>query len=389
MGNKKEWQFCRGYVILQIEGVYPERLLSLLEAQGVPLWNVHRPEAGVLVCTMPARDFPRLHGLNRRCRCRIHIRKKGGGWYRLRRLWRRRVLILGMAALLLLTYWASCRVWFIEVQGCQRMDEAVLLEALGEQGIRIGRDLGKLPLSDLADFVAARYEELAFVELHVDGIFLRIRAREALGPGERLDLTEPCDLISTRDGIVTKVSAYGGRAQVKVGDKVKKGQMLISGHVTARDGSMTYATHAYGEVLAAVLYKAQVEAPTVQVDWAETGNEAHYGALYVGSLLLLERACPFEDGTLMEAMEEVSLSPWPIRVCRGIWRERVKKERTLTAPERKEAALFEAERMALLQVPRGAKIIMIDRYTVEKNGKLYGVCTVTTEENIGYTKEIA
>ena len=43
--------------------------------------------------------------------------------------------------------------------------------------------------------------------------------------------------------------------------------------------------------------------------------------------------------------------------------------------------------MALLQVPRQAKILMIDRHTVVKDGKLYGVCTVTTEENIGYTKE--
>ena len=63
--------------------------------------------------------------------------------------------------------------------------------------------------------------------------------------------------------------------------------------------------------------------------------------------------------------------------------------RPLTPAERKEAALFEAERMALLQVPRGAKIIMIDRYTLEKGGKLYGICAVTTEENIGYTKEIS
>ena len=43
--------------------------------------------------------------------------------------------------------------------------------------------------------------------------------------------------------------------------------------------------------------------------------------------------------------------------------------------------------MALLQVPPKAKIIMIDRYIVEKNGKTYGVCAVTTEKNIGYTKE--
>ena len=388
MGNKKKWQFCRGYVILQIEGVYPERLLSLLEAQAVPLWDIHRPRPGTLVCTMPARDFMRLRQINRRCRCRVHILRKGGWRFRLRRLWRRRVLILGMAATLLLTQWASRRVWFIEVRGCERMDEAVLLEALREQGICTGRNLRKLPLSDLADFVAARYEELAFVELHVDGVFLRIRAREALAEGERLDQNVPCDLVSTREGVVTKVSAYGGRAQVKVGDKVKKGQLLISGHVTARDGSMTYTTHAYGEVLAAVLYKAQVEAPTTQVEWAETGEKSPYVALYLGRWKLLERACPFEDGALTEEMRELPLSPWPIRVCRGTWREKVKAERTLTEAERKEAALFEAERMALLQVPRTAKVIMIDRYTVEKGGKLYGVCTVTTEENIGYTKEI-
>ena len=388
MGNKKKWQFCHGYVILQIEGVYPERLVSLLEAQTVPLWDVHRPRPGALVCTLPARDFPRLRSLNRRCRCRVHILKKGGWRFRLRRLWHRRVLVLGMAVLLLLTHWASRRVWFVEVQGCERMDEAVLLEALREQGICQGRDLCKLPLSDLADFVAARYEELAFVELHVDGVFLRIRAREALAEGERLDQNVPCDLVSTREGVVTKVSAYGGRAQVKVGDKVKKGQLLIAGRVTARDGSMTYTTHAYGEVLAAVLYKAQVEAPKTQVEWTETGAESPCAALYLGKWKLLERACPFEDGALTKEMRELSLSPWPIRVCRGTWREKVKAERTLTEAERKEAALFEAERMALLQVPRTAKVIMIDRYTVEKGGKLYGVCTVTTEENIGYTKEI-
>ena len=388
MGNKKKWQFCHGYVILQIEGVYPERLVSLLEAQTVPLWDVHRPRPGALVCTLPARDFPRLRSLNRRCRCRVHILKKGGWRFLLRRLWYRRVLVLGMAVLLLLTHWASRRVWFVEVQGCERMDEAVLLEALREQGICQGRDLCKLPLSDLADFVAARYEELAFVELHVDGVFLRIRVREALAEGERLDQNVPCDLVSTREGVVTKVSAYGGRAQVKVGDKVKKGQLLIAGRVTARDGSMTYTTHAYGEVLAAVLYKAQVEAPKTQVEWAETGEESPCAALYLGKWKLLERACPFEDGTLAEETRELSLSPWPIRVCRGTWREKVKAERTLMEAERKEAALFEAERMALLQVPRTAKVIMIDRYTVEKGGKLYGVCTVTTEENIGYTKEI-
>ena len=387
MGNKFRWLFYKGYVIIQIEGVYPERLASLLEGEGVHLWDIHRPSPHALVCTLAARDFRRLHGLNRRCGCRVHIRKKGGGRFRLRRLWRRRILILGMACTMALTLWASQRVWFVDIRGCERMDEAVLRQALYDQGIRPGRDLRRLPLADLADFVAAQYEELAFLELHVDGIFLRVRSREALSEGERLDLSRPCDLVSTRTGIITKVTAYGGRARVKVGDKVKKGQLLIAGHVTARDGSMTYTTHAYGEVLAAVLYKAQVEAPKTTVAWVETGNEGPYTVLRWGRWKLLERGCPFEDADLIEENGELSPGPWPLRVCYGVWREKVKQERALTLAERKEAALFEAERMALLQVPRAAKIIMIDRYIVEKNGKLYGVCNLTTEENIGYTKE--
>ncbi len=388
MGNKKKWHFYKGYVIIQIEGFYPERIASLMEEAGVPLWDMHRSGPRTLVCTLPARDFRQLHRLNRRCRCRIRILQKSGGRFLLQHLWRRRVLALGMACTLALALWASHRVWFVDIRGCERMDESVLRQALQEQGIRPGRDLRRLPLSDLADFVAAQYEELAFLELHVDGVFLRVRAREALAEGERLDLSQPCDVVSTRNGIVTRIDVYGGRAQVRVGEKVKKGQLLIAGRVTARDGSMTYTTHAYGEVRAAVLYQARMEAPKTAVEWVETGETAPYAALHVGPWKLLERICPFENADLIDDEKEISLDPWPLRVCCGIWREKVKKERPLTAAERKEAALFEAERMALLQVPRQAKIIMIDRYTMERDGKLYGVCNLTTEENIGYTKEI-
>ena len=381
------WRFSKEYVIIQIEGVYPERLTSLLQGEGVPLRDVYRPQPGTLVCTLPARDFHRLHRLNRRCRCQIRIRKKGGGRYSLRPLWRRRVLVLGMFFTLLIIWWASRRVWFLDVRDCQPMDAEVLRMALYEQGLRPGRKLSNLPLSAIGDYVAAQYEEIAFLELHVDGIFLRVRTKGALAQGEKLDLSVPCDLVSAKTGVVTGLTAYGGRAQVKVGDRVQKGQLLIAGRVTARDGSMSYQTHAYGEVLAAVLYTSAVPAPKTTVEWAVTGKVAPYAALVWKGKTLWARRCPFADGE-WTVETTVSLSPWPLSVCRGTWREKVKQERPLSEAERKEAALFEAERMALLQVPRQAKIIMIDRHTERKQGELYGVCTVTAEENIGRTKEI-
>ncbi len=381
------WHFSKEYVIIQIEGVYPERLTALLQGEGVPLWDIHRPRPGTLVCSLPARDFRRLHRLNSRCRCRIRIRGKGGGRFALAPLWKRSVLILGLSATLLLAWWASRRVWFLDIRDCRRMDGEVLRLALYEQGLRPGRNLSCLPLAAIGDYVAAQYEELAFLELHVDGVILRVRAKEALAEGERLDLSVPCDVIAAKAGMITRITAYGGRAQAKVGDRVKAGQLLIAGHVTARDGSLTYPTHAYGEVQAAIVYTSTVPAPTVAVEWTETENEAPYAALQWRDRTLLERRCPFLESSLTVETTTV-LGPWPIRVCRGTYRERVRRERPLTEAEQKEGALFEAERMALLQVPRTAQILMIDRHIVEKQGRLYGVCTVTAEENIGITKEI-
>ena len=382
------WHFPKGYVIIQIEGVYPERLASLLQQAGVPTWDICRPAPGGLQLSLPAAAFSRLHGLNRRCRCRIRIREKRGGRRLIRALWARRVLLLGMVFTVLLALWASHRVWFIDLKDCGRMDEAVLLEALFDQGVRPGRNLKRLPLAQIADFVAARYEELAFLELHVDGVILRVRAKEALMEGDRLDLSQPCDVVAAKAAVVTSVTCYAGRPRVKAGERVEPGQLLLSGAVTARDGSMTYPTHAYGEVLGAVLYEARVPAPVTGVEWASTGSEAPYGALYVGQKRLLFRKSPFSEADLILEEKPVRLSPWPIWIRRGVYREKGKLERPLSQSERREAALFQAERDALLQVPRQAKIIMINRYTVETGGTLYGVCAVTAEENIGTTKEI-
>ena len=94
------WHFLLGYVILQIEGVYPERLLGLLRQQGVALWDVYR-DGESLTCSLLSRDFRRLHALNRRCRCRIHIKGKRGGVFLVRRLLKRWVLLIGMCLTLL------------------------------------------------------------------------------------------------------------------------------------------------------------------------------------------------------------------------------------------------------------------------------------------------
>lgn len=381
------WHFLLGYVILQIEGVYPERLLGLLRQQGVALWDVYR-DGESLTCSLLSRDFRRLHALNRRCRCRIHIKGKRGGVFLVRRLLKRWVLLVGMCLTLLVFCWASRRIWLLDIEGCRQMDGAVLRQALYDQGLFPGARADRLYLMDIGSDIAARYEELSFVSLHVDGIVLRVKVRETLQPPDApRDLSFPCHVIAAKAGVITAITALRGQAKVQVGDKVQPGQVLISGEVTAYDGSTSYRTHAYGQVQAAVVYQAQVMAPKTQTDWAYSNEEAPFGAICWRDKTLVQTRSPFwEHEQVIESI--VPLSPWPLCIQRGVYREKIQQQRPLSVQEQQQAAMEQAQLQALLQVPRQAKILMLNPYTLEKNGELWGVCTVTAEENIGITKEI-
>ena len=383
------WHFIQGYVIIQIEGLYPERLLNGLRSKGVPLWGIERTGPHTLKLSMPAAAFRLLAPLNRRCKCRIRILSKRGLRYAFRALLKRRLLLFGTLLLLLLPFFFCKRVLFISVTGCEKMDEAVLLERLDSMGVGFMKKAGEQVLSDVGSYAAAQYDEIAFLGLHVNGVFLRVDVVESVEDQGREDLSFPCEVVAVKDGIVTGVTVFRGRGLVKMGDLVEDGQVLISGEVTARDDSMTYLTHAYGVVTAAVVYHTEVRAPEVSSVLTESGVTAAYCKVEAAGRTLFETKAPFAEASLTEepALQLSSLL-LPVSLIRGTYRELIRQEQALTKEEQKAEALFLAERDALLQVPRDAAIIMINLYAVEKDGAVYGICTITTEENIGLQREI-
>lgn len=383
------WHFIKGYVILTVEGVYPERLLNLMRTARIPLWGVRRRGDRSLEVRIYRRDFKKLLPLRRKCRCHIRILQKGGLPVLAKSLKPRWALLMGTGLLLLLLGWGSQRIWFVEVTGCKNMDEEVLLTTLAQEGVGWGKNIRGLVLSDIGRRVEALYDEIAFLGLEREGVFLKITVWEARGDGENLDYDVPCHVVAEKSGVITRLTVYRGEAKVKVGDRVEKGDILISGIVTARDESLTYHTHAMGEIYLARVYKGEGEAPLYKSEAQETGEEAPYLGLLLGGKLLWEKESPYGESLLYQ-QEGIQL--WnlfcPVTLLQGVYRETKEGETPLSEAEQQEQAVALAEQRALLQVPRSGSVLMIHSYTCRREGALWGFCTVTAEEKTGIQREI-
>ena len=68
---------------------------------------------------------------------------------------------------------------------------------------------------------------------------------------EIIDENEYCNIVSDKAGIITKINAQAGTINVKVGDTVNEGEILVKGWMEGKYTGIRYV-HAKGEIEAKV-----------------------------------------------------------------------------------------------------------------------------------------
>jgi len=382
------WKFLKGYVTIELTGLSLERFLNLMLRAGIRPWRVERQSATCVRLCLRARDYKRLRPIRLKCHCRVHILERHGVAFALARLWRRKFLFFGCALALLAIYGLSARILFIRVTGCERMDEGELRLMLAEEGVvpfAARRNLNNL---EIAARLAAQRPELAWLGITREGVILTVEVREAIPKIEIPDLSLPCDVVASRDGMVTRITALRGQARVAVGDRVREGDVLISSQVVYNAETAPYYTHAMGEVWAARSYTAKARAPAFLQEYRKTGQEARYGKLCVAARDIWEREAPYP----WFALELRDTCVWdrllvPVSLTRGRYYECVPTNRPMPRDRQEEEARVRAEMQALWQLPRDAAILVKSCYVQEEEDGLYAICVITTEESIGQQVE--
>ena len=99
------------------------------------------------------------------------------------------------------------------------------------------------------------FPDITWVSAEIRGTRLMIRIKEndmIMDPMEESET--PCDLIAEKNGIIKEIIVRQGLPNVKVGDVIEKGMLLVDGTIPVYDDSDTlinsHEVHADAEILA-------------------------------------------------------------------------------------------------------------------------------------------
>lgn len=282
----RDFEWIKGYVRCSIEGKYIEIFINQAVSKGLNLWNFKMINNNHAEFSIELKDFFKLKPILKKSFSRIHIIKKVGLPFLLNKFYKRKGIILGMLIFILLIQLLTSIVWTVNIEGNNKLKQEEIYQVLNEVGIHEGMFKFKLPEQELIqNQLLNQLDDIAWVGIKLSGTRLDVTIVEKVKPEQRKS-TQPSNIIATKDAIIYKILAEKGLPKVKVNDRVKEGDILISG-VLGNENNQELV-NAEGEVLGVVWYESKIVMPLKQ-EWREyTGNyiERKYISLKFGNRML-------------------------------------------------------------------------------------------------------
>ena len=349
---------------ITFEGLNVSRLLAQLTSMGVSVLSVDRQGKRWTVEVPYSRAKQTVALLREKCYNILNIDYIGvsaTAKFVKRRFVLPIICLLCVAVLIISSHFC----FRIEVAG--DFDSEVVKTALGNAGVRIGSNLSRIDVgvleNTLANEVGAMY---AVVTRSGSVLYVNVVAKKEIEPP--VDMTKRRDILATREGVVTAVLCEQGNPLVKVGDRVKAGDVLIEGRRVFNDGTST-DVYALGRVtlqLTATGFAEYNGQKTITVETGETFTCS--GVILFGKQYC--RACPFESYTVSTVITK--LQPLNLQICKNTYRE----TRTVTVSATIEECMDELKAKAYEQALTKCDFEVLDVvYTVSANGvtaTLYG-----------------
>lgn len=214
--------YLLGYINISVEGYFIERFINMCISKKILLWNLKRTKSSFLYVNVGIREFKKIKEIAKITKCRIKIEKKKGMPFILNRYKKRKPFFVALLLLILLIIAMSNFVWNIEVVGASSIDANEIVENLQNDGLKVGTLKAKINTKEIINKLRLERSDIAWVGIHLRGTNAIVEIVEADKKPDIVDENELCNIVSDKEGIITKISVQNGTALVKEGDIVKK-----------------------------------------------------------------------------------------------------------------------------------------------------------------------
>ena len=275
------FNFLRGQVSVRVESPCPERILNLCGAHEIPFWDVRWLDETTLTLRTHRHDARHLKQVARNVPCTVSVGRERGVPALLRRFRRRYVLLTGAVIFGILLLCGNIFIWDFEVQGNETVPTETILHALEDYGVRVGTLSLSIDQEDLRNHVLLELHDVSWMAVNIRGCTAHVQVVERHRPPPIVCDEERSNVVARRAGLVTRIEATGGRAQVAVGTMVTQGQLLISG-VTDFDAVGVRLSHGMGKVWARTWYELSASVPIQTAEKTQENRKVPHIALDFG-----------------------------------------------------------------------------------------------------------
>ena len=266
----KIWlNYIIGFVNIKVESYFLERFLNICISKKIFLWNIKRKKSTLLYANINIKDYKKLKGIIRKTKSRVKIEDKKGLPFLLHK-YRKRKIFLGFFVIVLIGLIVTSNyIWNIEVTGNTEISREKIIQVLNENGLKIGSRKNKIDTNLLINNVRLQRDDIAWLGISIKGTNAIIEIKETDKAPEIINESEYCNIVSNKNASIVKINVQNGTAAVGVGDIVKEGDVLVSGHMEGKYTGIRYV-HSSADVEAKVWYtkkdkfyfKQEINVPT-------------------------------------------------------------------------------------------------------------------------------
>lgn len=278
-----------GYVRIRIAGPVPQRFLNLCSVHDIALWDIMMDEDAYEMNVSVA-DFFRLKPMALKTKTKVVLLEKKGLPFHMQRWKKRKVFIVGCMLCVLGIYLVSLFLWDIRLVNEGKLTQEMLLSFLQDQGVGYGTMKRDVDIDTIEKALRDEYPYIIWTSCKIEGtrLFVYVKENEQTVE-EKLVQNEPSNLYATVSGKVVSIITRSGVPKVKIGDEVKKGDLLVGGEVPVYNDDETLREYMYVKSDADIRLETEIKyKKTLDLDYQRkvyTGREkaAYYFRVHKNS----------------------------------------------------------------------------------------------------------
>ena len=360
-----------GYIRISVEGYYIERFIN---------FNVS------------IKDFREVVKIAKKNKCKLKIEKKKGIPFLINKYRKRKILMISIILVIVVIFISSQFVWNIEIKEEKGRELENINIDIKEAGLNTGILKKDINRKEIINKVSLKRKDIAWMGIEIRGTNVIISLAKAEEKPQIINEDEFCSIVSEEEGVITKINAQNGTANVRKGDIIKKGTTLINGWIEGKYTGLRYV-HARGEVEANVWHTKSVKIPYKTTEKRKTGNEENKYFIKIGKfeINLSKRVSKFKIYDRIDVENKIRVFSdfyLPISIKKVTLKEEIEEEKTYCKEDAKSLGIKQLEEEFRKEIKDENKIVNknINIYENEEDIEIY--LTYEVLEKIGTEERI-